>query len=465
VPKRAAIYARISSDPGETHLGVTRQLTDCRLLAERRGWAVSEEYIDNDVSAYSGKPRPAYRRMLEDLKSGERDAVVVYDPDRLHRRPRELEEFLDLCDAAGVRSLACVTGDYDLGTPDGRFTARILGAVARKESDDKSRRIARKHLDLAHAGKVPGGGSRPYGFNDDRRRIEPSEARVIREATTRVLAGESLRSVCADLNERGIGTATGGAWKIQTLRRMLMSGRISGQREHHGQIVATGDWKAIITPAETLRLRSMLSDPARKLTRTPRRYLLTGLLRCGLCGVPLVARPRADHRRCYVCASGPGFAGCGKIRIVADELEAIITEAALLRLDTPEVADALAHPAQSTDDDALLLGEIAADEAQLADLARTFGERQVTTAEWLAARVPIEARITAARKRLSFHDRHSALDGFVGNAKALRKRWDSIAIDRRRAVIAALIDHIDIAPGRRGLNRFDPARVDPVWKH
>jgi len=79
--------APISSDQERLGLGVQRQLEDCRKLAAGRGWTVAEEYTDNDVSAYSGKPRPAYARMLADLAAGERDAVIVYNLDRLHRRP------------------------------------------------------------------------------------------------------------------------------------------------------------------------------------------------------------------------------------------------------------------------------------------------------------------------------------------------------------------------------------------
>ena len=159
---RAGIYARISSDREGDGLGVGRQLEDCEQLAERRGWQVVDRYVDDDVSAYKGHSRAEYARLLDDLRAHVLDGVVVWHLDRLHRQPKELEEFFEVCDAAGVRDLASVTGDTDLGSNDGRFTARILGAVARKESDDKSRRIRRKHLELAQAGQLSGGGSRPY---------------------------------------------------------------------------------------------------------------------------------------------------------------------------------------------------------------------------------------------------------------------------------------------------------------
>lgn len=84
-PRNAAIYARISSDPTGQALGISRQLEDCRRLAHERGWTVAEEYVDNDISAYSGKSRPAYHRMVSDIQAGARDAVIVYNLDRLTR--------------------------------------------------------------------------------------------------------------------------------------------------------------------------------------------------------------------------------------------------------------------------------------------------------------------------------------------------------------------------------------------
>jgi DNA invertase Pin-like site-specific DNA recombinase len=74
-PGAAALYARISSDIEGSGLGVKWQVEDCRRLAASLGWIVAEEYIDNDLSAYSGKARPGYQRMLDDLRDGLRDAV------------------------------------------------------------------------------------------------------------------------------------------------------------------------------------------------------------------------------------------------------------------------------------------------------------------------------------------------------------------------------------------------------
>ena len=457
------MYARISSDRDGDHLGVTRQVEDCERLIDRKGWEVAERYVDDDVSAYSGKVRPAYRRMLDDVRGGFLDAVVVWDADRLHRQPKELEEFFEVCKAADVTKLASVSGDIDLSTHDGQFLARILGAVAKKESDDKSRRIRRKHEELAQAGKIAGGGSRPYGYEADKRTVRESEAVVIRDCARRVLAGETIRSITADLIERAVPTVSGGLWRTQTVRTLLMSGRISGQREYHGELVATAEWPAIITPAETTRIRALLSDPARRTNKSARRYLLVRLLRCGVCGETLVSRPRTGGDRRYVCAKGPGFSGCGGTYVMADTLEAFVVEAVLYRLDSPELAAALAGTPPDTDGLAWQ-AEVEQSQAQLDEVAGLYGRREIGLSEWTAARAPIEQRVTDARKRLSRLNRTTALDGHVGNGSDLREKWAGLPLTRQHAIVAAVLDHVVVGPGRRGYNKFDPSRFTPVWR-
>lgn len=142
------MYLRTSSDPTGNALGVTRQREDCEKLCASRGW-LPIEHCDNDTSASSGKRQPAYERMLADIADiadGRVGAVVAWDLDRLHRRPIELERFMDLADAHRL-ALATVSGDIDLSTAQGRLTARLKGAVARhkvEHASDRKRRAARQ---------------------------------------------------------------------------------------------------------------------------------------------------------------------------------------------------------------------------------------------------------------------------------------------------------------------------------
>jgi site-specific DNA recombinase len=459
---RAAVYARISSDREGDNLAVSRQLADCEQLAGRRDWKVVERYVDSDISAYSGKRRPEYLRMLDDIEAGAVEAVVVYHADRLHRHPRELEDFIDLCQRTNTK-LATVSGDVDLSTHEGQLIARIQGAVARKESDDKSRRIRRKHEELAAAGKVSGGGSRPYGYEADKRTIRPEEAEVIRACARRALAGDSLRSICVDLNERGILSAGGRRWTSQALRRMLMSGRISGQREHRGEIVARAEWPAIVTPRETQQLRAKLGDPDRRTNRASRRYLLTRLLRCSHCGGVLVSRPRADGVRRYVCASGPGLAGCGKTTVVADPLERFVAAGVLHRLESPRLPEAITRSPNGADGSEWQ-AEVERTQAKLDELAELWADGEITRGEWLKARAPIEKRQTLAKKKLAALNRATALVPFIGDANRVREQWQTMTLSRQHQIVAALLDHVVVGPARRGYNRFDESRLQPAWR-
>ncbi len=402
--------------------------------------------------------------MCDDIKEGLRDGVIAWHPDRLHRSPKELEDFIVLIEATSAEVHTVSGGDYDLSTPHGRVTARILGAVARHESEDKSRRISRKAIELAQQGKRNGGGTRAYGYNAAHDTILPDEAEIVKESAQRILAGDSLRSVCSDLNERNVPTVTGRSWSTTVLRNMLMSARLSGQREHKGKIISTGAWPAILTPTQTARLRSLLGNPDRRTNRTPRSYPLTGLVRCGLCGAKMVARPRDDGSRRYVCAKGPGNVGCGKTYQLAEPLEQLIAEAVLYRLDSKAFVQAIIAHTTEEAGAAQIEQELENDRHQLDELAQMYGRKEMTAREWTMAKAPIQERITAHERRLASSNGTSALNGYVGHADSLRRQWNTLTAARQRAIVSALLDSIVIGPAVRGRNTFDPNRVTPNWK-
>jgi site-specific DNA recombinase len=453
----AGVYARISSDPDETRLGVGRQEKDCRELAQRKGWDVVDTFVDNDLSAATSKRRPEYQRLLSAIETGEIDAVIVWDLDRLHRRPIELEEFFAACDAAGLRHLATVGGDVDLSTGEGVLVARIKGAVAAEEVRKLKARVTRKHAELASAGKLSGGGHRPFGYEADRMTLRPGEAEEIRDAARRVLAGESVRGITQDWRRRGVSTVRGAVWSPTTIKRLLCSGRISGQREHHGEIVGEAVWPAIITAAETTRLRAMLMNGGRSPGGTARSYLLSGLVYCGDCGRRMSTRPTAKGRHRYLCVRDRG--GCGHRGIDAAGTEDLVVEAVMIRLDTPALSAAVAKSTQQQDDDG---GELVELEGRLDQLAEMFASGEIGRREWLKARGSLEDRLQTARARLARQSRTEALTGMEGGV--LREAWGEMTFDRRRAVIAAVIERVTVGPAVKGRNRFDPDRVDVVWR-
>lgn len=467
----AGIYCRISKDRDGARAGVDRQEADCRAFVEKRKWAVGEVYVDNDLSAFSGRKRPAYARMLDDVKNGQLGAIVAWHPDRLHRSPRELEDFIDLIELTGTAVATVTAGDYDLGTPDGRLMARIVGSVARKESEDKRRRLRRKHLELAEAGKASGG-RRPFGYEDigegdaRRRVVVESEAALIREAADRVLARESLRSVCVDWNARGARTTTGHEWSMVAIRRILMAPRIAGLRDHHGKVSAEAAWAGIIDARTHEELVAILSDPRRTLNGgvNARKYLLTGFVFCGLCGARCHARPRADKQRCYVCASGPGFNGCGKIRRLSDPVEELVRDAVIEALDTQALQEAL--EAQSTGEGSPSL----AVELQRLDerLERLKTDHHVDGLldrdDYMRMRAELERRIDEVSAQVAEQSGARVVRALPAGEGALRAAWDDGDLAWRRELVGLVVEKVVIHPARRGFNRFDPSCIEIAWK-
>jgi site-specific DNA recombinase len=311
---KAAIYCRISRDRVGDRLGVERQEPPCQALAERLSWDVVDVYTDDDTSAYSGKRRPAYERMLHDVRAGRVNAIIVWAADRLTRRPVENEEIIDLAERLGVK-LATVTGDYDLGTPSGRLHFRQLGIIARYESEHRAERLRLKHEELARAGRNASGGIRPFGFLPNRVELHLAEAEEIRRAARRLVVGESVYAILADWRARGIATPAGRVWLATSFRGMITSPRVAGLRQLRGEVVGPAAWPAILDRATWERVCAVFVDPARRKAHgPPHTYLMTGgLARCGFpmrgglqwpglegefCGKSLVAaRNQVESRR------------------------------------------------------------------------------------------------------------------------------------------------------------------------
>ena len=270
---RAAIYLRQSIDRDGEGLAVARQREDCLAVCRERGWEPAE-YLDNDRSASRGF-RPDYRRMLADIESGVIGAVVTWDLDRLHRRPAELESFIDLADRKGLK-LATVGGDADLSTDSGRLFARIKGAVATAEVERKSARQKRANQQRAEAGKA-WGSRRPFGYAPkpglpnskkigaaDCTAIEPVESALLRQAYADVLQGVSLYSICKRWNRDGVTTSQGSVWRSAQLRQVLLNPRNMGVRTYAGAEVGRGDWATVVDEPTWRGVKAVLDDPGRQ---------------------------------------------------------------------------------------------------------------------------------------------------------------------------------------------------------
>lgn len=463
--KRAAIYARLSRDRDGTQTATARQVADCRKFAEAKGWQVVAVNEDADLSAYSAKvKRPGFEAVKEAVETGEVDVVLAWKLDRLLRRPRDFEDLWKLCEAAGA-DVATVTDGIDTSQPmAGLLLPRIMATFAELEAENLSVREKRKHEETAKAGRRSGGGHRPFGLTRDWSAVVPEEAELIRDAVDRILVGDSMYGIATDWNARGVKTPTGRTWTVQLVKSMLRSPRIAGLREHRGTIVGPGHWPAIVDPEKHERLRAIVSR--RQSPGPAGRFLLSGVVRCSVCGnVMYVRRRHKDKARFYGCEKVTGGTGCGHVHIVAEPLEALVRDALLERLDSPQMLAAIeAHNRQTVE--AADLDTLRADEQALEQLARDYyTDRLIGRAEYLAARDTLEQRIEQARRKVARVNGSGRVGELAGLGAQLREAWDGQSLDWQRQVVGTILDRVNITPGRRGPNRFDPARVTIDWRY
>ena len=457
----AAVYVRISQDRSGLQAGVRRQQEDCLDLAARLGFEDPVVLADNDISAYDGGGRPGYELLVEQIRSGV-SVVVVWHVDRLYRQPRELEDLIGLVERHPVRIEAVRGGGLDLNTVEGRLMARQFVAVAAYESGHKSDRITRAARRKAEQGAWHGPARYGYGPGGV---LIPEEAAVVRQMADRFLAGESLRSIARWLNMSGIapgraGTGTAGIWYPYTVRSVLASARISGQRAYAPdrrsdpvegrEILGPGDWEAIITPEQTARIRAILADPSRRPACPAVLSLLGGIARCGKCGAGLTIVKHTSTRGGtatlrYACRADPSRPQRGGVTINAAHLDEHVAARVLHRLAAPRTS---ARAGSTT----AVLAQISTLNARLTEIDRDRQDRLISVREHTVARTAAREALAAAGRALATVTGEAvALHAApIGDRPGLEVWWESLDVPGRRAVIKALTSRVTVGPGQRG---------------
>jgi len=357
--------------------------------------------------------------------------------------------------------------DKTVATTDGwvsefEFEIGTRSAMDREESKKTSDRMLAVRAREAREGVPRIAGRRAYGWNYDMTEHVPEEVARIHEAAERVLASESVWSICDDGNTQGVPTVTGRPWTITSI---LTSGRIAGLREHKGVLVAMGQWEPIVTEEQHQALVVALA-PKRAKPRKGRTYPLTSLMRCGLCGGRMRSLQREGGRRTYACRKGPGLDGCGRVSIRAPELEQYVrdlicgmladpvTRAAMARLDTGD---------EDEGDGSLLeaLREIDERRQRLIDLY-TDGDIDRASFRTRKDRLDDEAREVEAQ--IANRTGTRVLAEVPGTYEELVAAWEERGIDFQRRLIETLLHPIVVNPARSRKRAFDPGRLEIVPK-
>lgn len=476
-PRSAGIYCRLSYAPDGSLEKVERQEADCRELAQRLGWPVSDEHVypDNSRSAWQrNRRRPAWDRMLHAIEAGEIDAILVYHGDRLIRQPYDLETLISIADQKGVR-IASPSGTRDLSSADDRFILRIEAAQACREVDNTSRRVRRALGARAQRGLTQVGGRRPFGYGPqvgtrtavkDGQEIEvpvydttqqvPSEARLGAEAVTQLLAGQSEGSVIRWLNKRCL-TTEGNPWTTKALKSWLASPRIAGLIEHDGQLLPAV-WDPIISQETWEDVKALMEHntqvyPYRGRERV---HLLTGIAECYKCERPVKCKPTGGRNRpgsrIYYCGA------CTGIGRSQAHLDRYVEGLTVRLLNDPTLAAEL-----YADDGTPGLGaEIAELERRKAQTAAQLEELadhpEVDPVLSMRALASYDRKISELRSRMAATAGRRLLLQMIG---VTPERWGETPVDVRSTVIRSLW-RVVIRPATWRGPGFDPASVTVV---
>lgn len=461
---RAFVYLRQSLDRANTGAAVDRQREDCLKLCAERGWEVVRTFVDNDVSASSRKPRPAYVEMLKALRNGEAEVLIAWHVDRLTRKITDLEELIELSQATGLR-IATVTGDLDLSTDAGRLVGRILASVARGEVERKGARQKRAQQQAAQQGR-PAGGRRPFGYASDGETIIDTEAQHIRRAYADLLTGASLKGIARKWNAAGQTTTMGNPWNHGNVRSVLRNPRYAGLRTYRGEVVGPATWKALIDE-ETLRAtEALLSMPERRTTaNTARRWLLPGLALCGFCGATVATGHTQHGKRIYRCRTRAHIsrkADPVDALIAGGEIDGVKVRGIVVeRLSRPDALELL------TEDTATPAVQVAQARAQaiqdrLDDLAVGLEEGVLTLAAVRRSSERLRAELAKVQAELQNAVHADVLRPLV-TARDAEQAWAGYDLAQRRQVIDALMTVTLLKP-EQARQEFDPETVKIEWK-
>jgi site-specific DNA recombinase len=355
VIRRCAVYTRKSSEEGLEQdfnsLHAQREASEAFIKSQQgEGWKLVKTAYDDGGLSGGNMERPALQRLLEDIRYGLIDVVVVYKVDRLTRSLADFAKMVEVFDAQGV-SFVAVTQQFNTTTSMGRLTLNVLLSFAQFEREVTGERIRDKIAASKRKGIWMGGRpSMGYDIQDRRLVVNQAEAATVREIYHRYLKTGSVPKLKKSLDRDGVvskirvsrkGNRSGGqsfsrGALYELLSNPIYVGEIRHKRERHpGQheaILEQGLWEKVQKRLQDRTDRP--TEPRTKVSPSP----LAGKV-FDETGEPLYVQASVKDRRRYryyvsrALVRGSKVEGQRGWRVPGPELERAVAIAARSILD------------------------------------------------------------------------------------------------------------------------------------
>ena len=354
----AALYARVSSDRQDVDLSVAAQLRALRDYARNNGYSVAREYVDE---AESGRiaDRPQFRRMIDEgsRPKASFQVILVWKFSRFTRKREHAVAFKAQLRRKGIRVVSITEQAEDNAT--GRLLEGIIESVDEYYSENLGQEVLRGMREAASRGfflgsKAPFGYTRVKVSDGVKERptleVDPVAAPIVREIFESSKRGNGLAEICKELNGRGI-TNRGRRWQKNVVHYLLTNEAYTGtavwgvksKDEKAGDPVRVENaWPALVSRELFDAVQQGLHERAPTVQRPARvgsQYLLSGLLKCGVCGRSYSAQgAKSGQFAYYVCSSlfREGAGACTARYLNASKVEDLVIEKVRERILTED---------------------------------------------------------------------------------------------------------------------------------
>lgn len=276
--KHTALYLRVSTEAqADEGYSLAAQAEKLEAYCRMKGIAAFQRYVDGGFSG-SNLTRPAITELVEAIRAGNVERVVVYKLDRLSRSQKDTLYLIeDVFLPHGV-DFVSINENIDTGSPYGRAMIGILSAFAQLERENIFLRTRMGMVERVKQGFWPGGGKIPFGYDYDADKgilVPNSDADTVREIYARYLEGQSTGRIAREL----------GLKYEHLVRQILLRESNTGVIVYRGECYS-GRHEPLVDKQtfERVKRRLLRSDKPRAAASNK---LLTGLLVCGHCGAKM----------------------------------------------------------------------------------------------------------------------------------------------------------------------------------
>ena len=341
---RGRSYIRYSDHKQDDGFSVEYQTAEIEEFCARQGIDLYHSHIDQAQSGTKVAGREEFFRLIEAVKDGAVDVIVVYKLNRLFRNSYESQKYRKLFRKHGVK-LMSVTQQIDEDTSSGRLTTNILSDIDQYQSETISDHVKSSMREMARQGYFTGG-TVPYGYTLEvikhgakirKKYIEDKEeAQIVRDIFEFYGDGHSLRHIQEYLQEKEIKTRRGKDFGITTIARMLGNdfyiGTLRYKTEGYDDVVMEGAVPAIVPPhlwhaVQERKNANKLVEPRKRKSLYP----LTGKIECANCGEHFFGMRSGSWQRgkyfeyqYYVCSKRKNYRTCDCRKVRKEQIESLL---------------------------------------------------------------------------------------------------------------------------------------------